>query len=121
MDEKKSSRDTDSDKDEIVSVSPGKQYVRGGTQGEKRVTAIQAANAASRKSLKDINEYKEDSTPENWSKYDKSSKANKMLMDAYDEEADKGYKKGGMVAKKDGGSVRGAGVAQRGQGKMRVF
>lgn len=31
------------------------------------------------------------------------------------------YSKGGMVSKKGGGSVRGAGVAQRGQGKMRVF
>ena len=32
-----------------------------------------------------------------------------------------GYKKGGMVAKKSGGSVHGAGLAQRGQGKMRMF
>lgn len=31
-----------------------------------------------------------------------------------------GYKKGGMVSKKSGGSVRGAGIAQRGQGKMRM-
>lgn len=30
------------------------------------------------------------------------------------------YKKGGMVKKKSGGSVRGAGLAQRGQGKMRM-
>ena len=120
MAEKKPAKDVDSDKDKIISVSPGKQYVRGETQGEKRVTAIKAANAASRKSLEDINEYNADSTPENWSKYDKSSKANKMLMDAYDEEADKGYKKGGLVRMKSGGMVRGAGAAQRGQGKMRM-
>ena len=31
------------------------------------------------------------------------------------------YRKGGMVSMKGGGSVRGAGVAQRGQGKMRMF
>jgi len=30
------------------------------------------------------------------------------------------YRKGGMVKKKSGGSVRGAGIAQRGQGKMRM-
>jgi hypothetical protein len=31
-----------------------------------------------------------------------------------------GYKKGGSVKKKSGGSVRGAGVAERGRGKMRM-
>ena len=35
--------------------------------------------------------------------------------------SEQGYRKGGMVKKKAGGSVRGAGVAQRGQGKMRMF
>jgi hypothetical protein len=30
------------------------------------------------------------------------------------------YKKGGMVKIKSGGAVRGAGAAQRGQGKMRM-
>ena len=32
-----------------------------------------------------------------------------------------GFRKGGMVSMKSGGSVRGAGVAERGQGKMRMF
>ena len=32
-----------------------------------------------------------------------------------------GFRKGGSVSMKGGGSVRGAGVAQRGQGKMRMF
>ena len=32
-----------------------------------------------------------------------------------------GFRKGGMVSMKGGGSVRGAGVAERGQGKMRMF
>jgi hypothetical protein len=43
-------------------------------------------------------------------------------------ESETGYRKGGMVKKKSGGmmkkksggSVRGAGIAQRGQGKMRM-
>lgn len=38
-----------------------------------------------------------------------------------DTSSEQTYKKGGMVSMKSGGSVRGAGVAQRGQGKMRMF
>jgi hypothetical protein len=34
--------------------------------------------------------------------------------------SEEGYKKGGMVKKKSGGSVRGAGIAERGRGKMRM-
>ena len=44
-------------------------------------------------------------------------KSSRELMEKADES---GYRKGGMVKKKSGGSVRGAGIAQRGQGKMRM-
>jgi hypothetical protein len=43
------------------------------------------------------------------------------MSDSNAEETAAQYRRGGMVKKKSGGSVGGAGIAQRGLGKMRMF
>jgi len=112
----------DKDEDKIIKVSPGKQYVRGDTRGEKINTAREASHSASEKRGEVLDKMlREGHSPKNQAEYDEAYKKSSMLNDAYAEEVDKGYKKGGMVSMKSGGSVRGAGLAQRGQGKMRMF
>ena len=112
----------DKDEDKIIKVSPGKQYVRGNTRAEKIDTAREASHSASEKRGEILDKMlREGHSPKNQAEYDEAYKKSSMLTDAYGEEVDKGYKKGGMVSMKGGGSVRGAGLAQRGQGKMRMF
>jgi len=114
------------DNDKIITVSPGKQYVRGDTPNERRKTASDLADSSLRKQ-KELNarhrlEGVETYSPEKAEEFNQADKKTGMLIRGYSEEVDKdGYKKGGMVSMKSGGSVRGAGVAQRGQGKMRMF
>jgi len=106
----------------IISVSPGKQYVRGDTKLGKRVNALNAVRKDLSRNDDAYVNARDNPTQENKDKLENSRKSSRMLWDAYKEEADKGmFKKGGMVSMKGGGSVRGAGVAQRGQGKMRMF
>jgi hypothetical protein len=112
----------DNDKDKIITVSPGKQYVRGDTRAEKMATAREATFSAGKKRDEALDKMlREDHSPTTKAEYEEAYKKSDMLGDAYGEEVNKRYKKGGMVAKKGGGSVRGAGLAQRGQGKMRMF
>jgi hypothetical protein len=111
MDKTNSDKDTDSGKDDgkVISVSPGKQYVRGETQSEKRMTALNAVGSSIRKQGELL---RKSYSPENSAETSKALKGTDMLFNAYDEESKKGFKKGGLV--------RGAGLAQRGQGKMRM-
>jgi len=112
----------DKDEDKIIKVSPGKQYVRGDTRREKIATAREATFSAGEKRGEALDKMlREDHSPTTKAEFEEAYKKAGMLRDAYGEEVDKGYKKGGMVSMKGGGSVRGAGVAQRGQGKMRMF
>ena len=112
----------DKDEDKILKVSPGKQYVRGNTRDEKVATAREASFSEGKKRGEILDKMlREGHSPKNQAEYDEAYKKSSMLRDAYAEELDNGYKKGGMVSMKSGGSVRGAGVAQRGQGKMRMF
>jgi hypothetical protein len=113
----------DKDEDKIIKVSPGKQYVRGNTMAEKRETARNVSNYEGEKRRETFDKLmREDYSPTTHAEYNEAAKKSSRLLDAYREEIDKGgYKKGGMVSMKSGGSVRGAGVAQRGQGKMRMF
>ena len=112
----------ENDKDKIITVSPGKQYVRGDTTREKIATAREASFSAGKKRNEALDKMlREDHSPTTKAEFEEAYKKSSMLTDAYGEEVDKGYKKGGMVSMKGGGSVRGAGVAQRGQGKMRMF
>jgi hypothetical protein len=112
----------DKDEDKIIKVSPGKQYVRGDTRSEKIDTARNVSGSESKKRGEILDRMlREGHSPKTQAEYDDAYKKSSMLNDAYGEEVDKGYKSGGSVSMKSGGSVRGAGVAQRGQGKMRMF
>jgi hypothetical protein len=107
------------DNDKIITVSPGKQYVRGDTPNERRKTARDLADSSLRKQ-KELNarhrlEGAETYSPEKEEEYNQADKKTGMLIRGYSEEVDKGgYKKGGMVCKAGGGMVtaKGQGMAR---------
>lgn len=113
----------DKDEDKIIKVSPGKQYVRGNTRGEKINTAREASSSMAEKRGKILDKMlREGHSPTTQAEYDEAYKKSGMLNDAYGEEVDKGYKKGGMVSMKSGGMVCKAGggmVTAKGQGMAR--
>jgi hypothetical protein len=121
---------------------PDKNYPKTGDERDPLITGLpedegryseSTRNARAQRQLKDFRDKaaearwaQSQSRGSEWAKNQSlADTANKQEAAAEDfakkTSSETGYNKGGMVSMKGGGSVRGAGVAQRGQGKMRMF
>jgi len=102
----KPSARTGKDEGGTIKVSPGKDYLRGDTNYERRMNALKASNDVGKQANSALRQHTEDQKPESWDKYKNLSKGNKMLFNAYSDEADKEPRKaGGRAARKEGGGV----------------
>jgi hypothetical protein len=90
----------------IIKASPGKQYVRGDTPGEKSLNAIRAVNGPAGRAY-DAAKQKmyADWSPENVADTITAKKGHDMLLDAYLEESKKDRKTGGRTKRATGGQV----------------
>jgi hypothetical protein len=100
-----------------ISVSPGKDYLRGDSNFERRMGALKASNRVGAQANAALKQNGEDRSPESWDKYSNLSKGSKMLYNAYADEDNKDKssppsmpngalrKAGGRAKRKDGGGV----------------
>jgi hypothetical protein len=89
----------------IIKASPGKDYLRGDNNFERRNGALKASNRVGADASAALKQNLEDRSPESWDKYKNLSKGSNMLFNAYKDEADKERKSGGRAARKAGGGV----------------
>jgi hypothetical protein len=88
-----------------ISVSPGKDYLRGDTSHERKMGALKASTRVGAEANAALKQHMEDRSPESWNKFENLSKGDRMLYNAYSDEANKERKSGGRAKRKDGGGV----------------
>ena len=89
----------------IIKVSPGNDYLRGDSNFERKMGALKASTRVGAEANAALKQHMEDRSPESWKKFENLSKGDRMLYNAYSDEADKGRKSGGRAKRKDGGGV----------------